>query len=177
MRTAPSPATIRRVLIALAPHTLAALTSPDTLHPVSVDGKSLRGSASPTSAAVHLPAALTPDRHLLTQVRVAAGTSEVDALASPLADVDLTGGVVTADALHTQTATAAHLVEKLHAHYVLTVKRNQRSLFDQLTTLPWAQAPTLDTTRNRGHGRAETRTGKVPWTCALCGDLALRGPG
>ncbi|WP_306368614.1 ISAs1 family transposase [Nocardiopsis sp. CC223A] len=78
-----------------------------------------------------------------------------------VAGVDLTGVVVTADALHTQTDTATHLVQELHADYVLTVKRNQRTLFGQVKALSWAQAPTLATARDRGHGRAETRTVKA----------------
>ena len=148
-RTAPSPATIRRVRLALAP---------EALQVVAVDGKTLRGSATSTDPAVHLLAALTPNRRLLAQVRVPAGTSEIDALAGLLAGVDLAGVVVTADALHTQTDTATYLVEELHAHYVLTVNRNQKRLFTQVKALPWAQAPTLGTTRDRGHGRAETGT-------------------
>ncbi|WP_306369605.1 ISAs1 family transposase [Nocardiopsis sp. CC223A] len=126
-----------------------------------MDGKTLRGSATAVEAAVHLLAALTPDRRLVAQVRVPAGTSEIDALAVLLDGVDLAGVVVTADALHTQADTATHLVEELHADYVLTVKRNQRTLFDQVKALPWAQAPTLGTARDRGHGRAETRTVKA----------------
>ena len=161
VRTAPSPATIRRVLLALDPEALAALARPDVLEVVAVDGKTLRGSATPAEAAVHLLATLTPDRRLVAQVRVPARTSEIDALAVLLDGVDLTGVVVTADALHTQTDTATHLVEKLHADYVLTVKRNQKTLFTQLKSLPWAQAPTLATTRERGHGRAQTRTVKA----------------
>ncbi|WP_017602360.1 ISAs1 family transposase [Nocardiopsis lucentensis] len=160
-RTAPSPATIRRVLLALAPEALTALTKPEALQMVAVDGKTLRGSATPTEAAIHLLAALTPDRHLAAQVRVPAGTSEIDALAALLAGVDLTGVVVTADALHTQTDTATYLVEELHADYVLTVKRNQKALFEQVKALPWVQAPTLDITCDRDHGRSETRTVKV----------------
>ena len=90
-----------------------------------------------------------------------AGTSEIDALETLLAGVGLAGVVLTADALHTQTGTAAYLVEELHADYVLTVKRNQKALFAQVKALPWAQAPTLATTREHGHGRAETRTVKA----------------
>ena len=156
VRTAPSPATIRRVLLALDPETLTALVRPDVLEVVAVDGKTLRGSATSTEAAVHLFAALTPDRRLVAQVRVPAGTSEIDALETLLAGV-----VLTTDALHTQTGTAAYLVEELHADYVLTVKRNQKALFAQVKALPWAQAPTLATTREHGHGRAETRTVKA----------------
>lgn len=104
---------------------------------------------------------LTPDRHLVAQVRVPAGTSEIDALEPLLAGVGLAGVVLTADALHTQTGTAAYLVEELHADYVLNVKRNQKTLFEQVAVLPRAQAPTLATTRDHGHGRAETRIVKA----------------
>ncbi|MFD3688389.1 ISAs1 family transposase [Nocardiopsis sp. NPDC058631] len=160
-RTTPSPATLRRVLLALAPDALAALTRPDTLPAVAVGGKTLRGSATPTDPAVHLLPVLTLDRRLVSQVRVPEGTSEIDALAIVLDKLDLAGVVVTADALHTQTDTATHLVDEGQADYVLTVKRNQKALFDQLKALPWAQAPTLDATRHRGQGRVETRTVKV----------------
>lgn len=128
---------------------------------VAVDGKTLRGSATPAQAAVHPLAALTPDRRPVVQVRVPTGTSEIDALTALVAGVDLAGVVVTADALHTRADTATHLVQELHADYVFTVKRNQRTLFDQAKALPWAQAPTLGTTRARGHGRARTRTVKA----------------
>lgn len=90
-----------------------------------------------------------------------AGTSEIDALAVLLDGVDLTGVVITADALHTQTDTATYLVQELHADYVLTVNRNQRTLFDQVKALPWTQVPTLGAARDHGHGRAETRTVKA----------------
>ncbi|MDT0329208.1 ISAs1 family transposase [Nocardiopsis lambiniae] len=140
---------------------MAALIRPDTLQMVAVDGKTLRGSATPAETAVHLLAALTPYRRLVAQVRVPAGTSEIDALAVLLDGADLAGVVVTAEALHTQADTATHLVQELHADYVLTVKRNQKTLFEQFKALPWAQAPTLATARDRGHGCAETRTVKV----------------
>lgn len=58
VRTAPSPATIRRALLCLAPETLAALARPEDLQMVVVDGKTLRGSVTATEAAVHLLAAL-----------------------------------------------------------------------------------------------------------------------
>ncbi|MFV2198389.1 ISAs1 family transposase [Nocardiopsis sp. LOL_012] len=88
-------------------------------------------------------------------------TSEIDALAALLEGLDLEGSVISADALHTRTDTAEHLVNKRKAHYVLTVKRNQPTLFAQVKALPWGQAPTLFPESGRGHGRAETRTVKV----------------
>ena len=110
---------------------------------------------------MHLLAAMTPTGHVAAQIRVANKTSEIPALKDLLADLDIEGSVVSADALHTQTETAHHLVTERKAHYVLTAKRNQPTLFAQVKALPWAQAPTLFTETERGHGRAETRTVKV----------------
>ena len=48
-------------------------------------------------------------------VPVLAGISKIDALAIVLEKLDLAGLVVTADALHTRTDTATHLVEERRA--------------------------------------------------------------
>ncbi|MEX5637495.1 transposase [Parafrankia sp. FMc2] len=56
-----------------------------------------------------------------------ARSNEIPALPARLADLDLTGEIVTVDALHTQTETARWLIGR-GAHYVLTVKANQPSL-------------------------------------------------
>lgn len=44
------------------------------------------------------------------------------------------------------------------ADYLLTVKANQPTLFARVKALPWAQAPVLEATRERTHGRTEVRT-------------------
>lgn len=46
------------------------------------------------------------------------------------------------------------------AHYVLTVKGNQETLYAALKKLPWAKIPGSTTTQ-RGHCRRATRTIKV----------------
>ena len=51
---------------------------------------------------------------------------------------DLVGAVITADAMHTQTATAASITAR-GGHYVLTVKANQPGLFARCKALPWAK--------------------------------------
>ena len=68
--------------------------------------------------------------------------------------------VSTADAVHAQRATAGFLHDR-GAHYLLTVQRNQPTLFAQLTALPWHQVPTGERTCGRGHGRVETGTVKA----------------
>ncbi|MEO5743966.1 MAG: ISAs1 family transposase [Terracoccus sp.] len=71
--------------------------------------------------------------------------------------IDLSGVVVTADALHTQKAHARYL----HRHggkYVFTVKRNQPTLHAQLGGLPWGQVPIGHHEQGKAHSRRESRT-------------------
>jgi predicted transposase YbfD/YdcC len=93
---------------------------------------------------------------VLGQLSVGAKTNEIQLLRTLLATMDITGAVITADALHCQRATARDIVAQ-GGHDILTVKDNQRSLRQQLTALPWRQIPVLSRDREHGHGRAATR--------------------
>jgi predicted transposase YbfD/YdcC len=75
--------------------------------------------------------------------------------------IDLTGVVVTADALHAQRAHAEYLAGQRGVRYLITVKGNQPGLRAQLAALPWRQIPVAYDAREKGHGRAERRTVKV----------------
>ncbi|CAO5160231.1 hypothetical protein FAIPA1_10507 [Frankia sp. AiPs1] len=68
--------------------------------------------------------------------------------------------IIMADAPHTQIETARWLISR-GAHYMLTVKANQPSLYAQLAALPWRQVTTTARTVERGHGRRERRTVKA----------------
>jgi predicted transposase YbfD/YdcC len=133
------------------------------LRAVAVDGKTLRGSGSNTPAGNaagqrHLLAAFDHAHGaVLGQVDVDAKTNEVPMLPTLLDRLDLTGMVVTADALHAVRSHAEYLHNR-GAHYILTVKANQPALHAQLTALPWAQIPVAHQDKNTGHGRRETRT-------------------
>nr|WP_297107287.1 ISAs1 family transposase [Tessaracoccus sp.] len=74
--------------------------------------------------------------------------------------MDLTGVIVSADALHTQTATATFLTDN-GADFVFTVKKNQPTLHKQIAALPWTRIPVGCTTTEVGHGRKATRTVKA----------------
>ncbi|MBY8853631.1 ISAs1 family transposase, partial [Saccharothrix sp. MB29] len=65
-----------------------------------------------------------------------------------------------ADALHTQ-ADHVRQVAARGAHLMTAVKGNQPKLLTQLKSLPWPKIPAGDRTRDRGHGRRETRTVKA----------------
>lgn len=159
VRVAPSAATIRRVIGAVCPAGLADLLGcdPAGADTLAVDGKSARGSRRGDTPAVHLLAAMTGTGMTVTQMPVPGKTNEIGCFTDLLAPFDLTGVVVTADALHTQRGHATWLVETKNAHYAFCVKRNQPGLFHQLRRLPWTQATARHYDRGRGHGRRETR--------------------
>lgn len=103
---------------------------------IAVDGKTVRGAGDGTTPAPHLLSALVHGEGLvLAQVQVADHTNEIPCIQPLLDGVPLAGAVVTADALHTQVATARYLVEDKKADYVFTVKDNQPTLKQDIATL------------------------------------------
>lgn len=75
---------------------------------IAIDGKTVRGARAGVQVAPHLVAALDHGLGVvLGQVQVAAKSNEIPALRTLLEAFDLVGAVITADAMHTQTATAA----------------------------------------------------------------------
>jgi predicted transposase YbfD/YdcC len=128
---------------------------------LAVDGKSVRGTrhASTGGQAVHLLAVADQQASaVLAQASVDGKTNEITTFAPLLEPLDLTGCVITADALHTQREHAKFLVIDKKAHCILVVKKNQPSLYAQVKNLPWRAIPAGDRQRDRGHGREERRT-------------------
>jgi predicted transposase YbfD/YdcC len=174
--TVPAEATIRRTLAHLDADALAAavgawLADRESSGPaasrrraVAVDGKTLRGAraADGDGRPVHLLAAMDhTSRAVLAQRQVGGAPEEVPGFQPLLAPLDLSGVVVTADALQTHPDAAEFLVAAKRAHYLFMVKANQPTLLDRCRHLPWHRVPVLDRTRDRGHGRLELRTLKA----------------
>jgi predicted transposase YbfD/YdcC len=141
-------------------HTPPQQASPE-LTAIAVDGKSVRGTFTRTGGSgVHLLSALTHHTGLvLGQQLVAEGTSEIAWFTALLDNLDLTGVVVTADALHT-TQDHARYLHHQGAYYVFTVKGNQHRLYHRLAALPWPHGQ-HHTSTTIGHGRLEQRTIEV----------------
>ncbi|MFI8281221.1 transposase [Streptomyces sp. NPDC085929] len=72
-------------------------------------------------------------------LRIQDTPNEITAFTALLAPFDLTGTVVTADALHTQREHAKWLVEEKNAHYLMVVKANQPKLHAAVRALPWQE--------------------------------------
>ncbi|MEU5811727.1 ISAs1 family transposase [Streptomyces sp. NPDC047718] len=163
VRVAPSLSTIRRIVIAVCPGGLADLTGQDPAgaDTVAVDGKCARGSRHGAVPAVHLLAVMTGEGRTVSQLPVPGKTNEITCFAALLAPFDLRNVVVTADALHTQTAHARFLVERKQAHFLFLVKANQPDLLAALRSLPWKEVTARRYDREAGHGRRETRATRV----------------
>jgi predicted transposase YbfD/YdcC len=135
---------------------------------VAVDGKTLRGSGHHPNPQVHLLAVMDHTTGaVLAQTEVDHTTNEIARFRPLLERLDLSATVITADALHTQGEHADWLVTHKHADYLLLVKANQPTLHRQLKALPWPDIPVADHTRDRGHGRVETRQLQVTTIAGL----------
>ena len=131
------------------------------LRAVAVDGKTSRGARRLDGTRVHLLGVAEHGGRLLDHLEVDVKHNETSHFTELLGPVDLAGAVVTFDALHTVRANLDWLVTDKNAQYIAVVKRNQPLLHAQVRALPWAQVPAGSATREKGHGRAETRTLKA----------------
>jgi len=145
---APSEPTFRRVLQQVDPVALEQAfsawvqASAPADEPLAVDGKTLKGARRDDGSQVHLLAALFHRQgSVLAQRAVDAKSNEIPALRALLEPLCIEGRVVTADALHTQRETARFLVEEKGAHYLFTVKDNQKTLADDIRTFDWESIP------------------------------------
>lgn len=104
---------------------------------VHIDGKTIRRSFDSESgtAALQVVSAWASELHLcLGQVAVKQESNELSAVPQLLELLELTGAIVTLDALHCQKKTARHIRDK-NADYILTVKRNQPTLHKMIGDL------------------------------------------
>ena len=139
----------------------ATAPGPNRRRVVAVDGKTLHGSGHGGEDNRHLLAAFDHAHGVvLGQVEVGAKTNEIPLFSTLLDRIDITGAVITADALHAQREHATYLAGR-GACYLLIVKRNQPGLHAQVAALPWRDVPVAYDQRERGHGRTERRTLKV----------------
>jgi len=133
----------------------------------NVDGKTLRRSHDRAKGlgALHSVSVWASDYGLtLAQVACAEKSNEITAIPEVLRLVDLEGAIVTIDAMGTQTAIAAQIVDG-KADFVLALKGNQGKLheavidyIDECVANDFAGLNARrHVTKETGHGREETR--------------------
>jgi predicted transposase YbfD/YdcC len=133
---------------------------------IAIDGKTLRGSYNRQDgkAAIHMVSAWATENKLsLGQVVVDEKSNEITAIPALLEVLELSGAIVTIDAMGCQKEIAAKIRER-GGDYVLAVKQNQPTLYEQVREAIDAgleqDAEQIDEhgTDEKGHGRRETRT-------------------
>lgn len=135
---------------------------------IAIDGKSLRRSHDRGlgRGAIDMVSAWAAENHLvLGQVKVDDKSNEITAIPELLRVLEVSGCIVTIDALGCQKEIAAAIIDQ-EADYVLALKENHGRLYEDLVKLfddlqasafkayPSSQAQTV----NKNHGRLETRT-------------------
>jgi len=134
---------------------------------VAIDGKTLRRSfdRATSKSAIHMVSAWATANHVtLGQVVVDEKSNEITAIPKLLQILELSGCLVTIDAMGCQVAIARAIVDA-KADYVLAVKNNQRKLargveafFLEYSQDDFAQVEARrHVTNDKGHGREERR--------------------
>jgi predicted transposase YbfD/YdcC len=134
---------------------------------IAIDGKTLRRSfdAASSKAAIHMVSAWATANHIsLGQVVVDAKSNEITAIPKLLEILEVSGSLVTIDAMGCQTEIARHIINA-EADYVLAVKGNQPTLhqgimdfFNDHLEDDFARTKARRyETQEKGHGREETR--------------------
>lgn len=148
---------------------------------VAIDGKTLRRSfdAATSKSAIHMVSAWATANHIsLGQVVVDEKSNEITAIPKLLKMLEITGSLVTIDAMGCQTEIAQTIIDA-QADYVLAVKENQKTLYDGISWFFLTQREqdfagvrvSHHEAHQKGHGREETRQYFV---CAAPRDLPDR---
>jgi predicted transposase YbfD/YdcC len=137
---------------------------------IAVDGKTNRhtfggkttGSDSLTKALHLVSAFATANGVSLAQVDTNQKSNEITAIPELLKLLDISGCLITTDAMGCQTDIAADIIAR-GGDYLLAVKGNQRLLYRDVKVLFADEMVVWDTniTTNKGHGRVDRRTCEV----------------
>jgi predicted transposase YbfD/YdcC len=134
---------------------------------VAVDGKTVRRSHDRSNGqeAIHMVSAWATASHLvLAQQKTEEKSNEIKAIPDLLRLLDISGCIITIDAMGTQTDIATQIIEQ-QADYLLAVKGNQENLYEDIE-LFFRLAhennfqkveSTYARTVNKDHGRLEVR--------------------
>jgi predicted transposase YbfD/YdcC len=173
----PSHDTFNRVFAALDPDemergfaawvsSIAKLTAGEV---VAIDGKTLCGTRETgKKALVHMVSAWASANNLvLGQRKVDEKSNEIKAIPRLLDALELTGTVVTIDAMGCQREIAQRIIDK-KADYVLAVKDNQGLLAEQVRdSFLLLESDAVAEEIDCGHGRVEQRR------CSVIADLSM----
>lgn len=135
---------------------------------VAIDGKTVRRSKNGAIPPIHVVSGWSSDQHLVVgQIKTKEKSNEITAIPELLSMLSLKGAIITIDAMGCQKD-IAELIIKKKADYLLAVKLNQKTLFEEIDLIfSAAESGTAPidiqefNTEDRGHGRLETRIYKI----------------
>lgn len=166
----PSVSTFRRCLAYVSYDMLQRLLirQADAQHPdlngktIAIDGKALRGSASPASGqrAFHSLNAFITDTHtVLRQQFGDCKDAELTMIPELLDTLDVKGATLTMDAMACQSSITDTIISR-KADYVIGLKMNQPTAYNEVTQLFTLKDVNPDSWQelDKGHGRLECRS-------------------
>ena len=98
---------------------------------LAIDRKTQCGTETSKQKANHIVSAVDENGFCLGQNRVDEKSNEITAIPQLLDALNIKGHIITTDAMGTQTESVSH-IRKKHADYVLALKVNQNSLYDNV---------------------------------------------
>ncbi len=131
---------------------------------IAIDGKTLRRSHDTANGkkALHLVSAWAAEqRMVLAQVAVDEKSNEITAIPELLKLLDLAGCLVTIDAMGTQRAIAAQIIDQ-EADYALALKENQGTLYEDVKdTFTLARKDNFRSVEHQFHETIEKDHGRL----------------
>lgn len=132
------------------------------LHPhIAIDGKFVQGShQQPKNCLQLITAFASQTKLILAQMDVADKTNEITTLPKLLSLIDISGSIVSADAIYCQKDISQQ-ISKGRGNYILSLKNNHKTLYEDIKL--WLDTSfdnnqlTVLTTIDKDHGRLETR--------------------
>jgi len=126
---------------------------------IAVDGKTICGSGGHGHTAYHVVSAFVAENQMvLGEIAVPEKSNEITAVPKLLQSLEISGSVVTADAMSCQKEIVEKVCEK-EADYVIALKGNQPSLLEDVSLFfeHFAEELPCLITREKDHGRIEKR--------------------
>jgi len=125
----------------------------------ALDGKTVRNSG--IERPFHIVTAwLSGHKISMGQVAVDEKSNEITAMPKLLSTLDISGAVITSDAMGCQSELCSLIIEK-GGDYIIAVKENQPTLYNNVVAQieeTFESAASQCTLNEKGHGRTETRT-------------------
>lgn len=134
---------------------------------ISIDGKTIKGAKSNgIKSPIHMVSAWSSEHNMvLGQVKVNEKSNEITAIPELLKSLFIEQSIISIDAMGCQEEIAKTIIKE-QANYILAVKNNQHTLFENIEdSFRFLKISDADESHNVDHGRVETRK------CSVITDL------